>query len=203
MLRLDMAHLSVPTDKPGFDTVEVIETVWPGTESSNGDQLLSRRLHVTSFIRAARLQRRFAALPPPRQRKAGRRFREHRSVEAGIRPGVAAVRRDFDPRDATAAGPRQTGDLIRAAAVQDLFARRARDDRFRFHDKREPARVAIRHEIGVAGSFVACHEWLVCHQHSIDPFDIYVTFPTGNDQPQGITLLGPERLTVLTICDQY
>src|SRR6266566_4269266 len=105
MLRLDMAHLSVVMDEPGFDAVEMIEAVRSRMEPSDRDQLLSRRLHITSFIRAARLQRCFAALPLPRQRKPRRRFRERWGVEPRICPRFAVVRRNFYALNATAARP--------------------------------------------------------------------------------------------------
>src|SRR4030095_6719689 len=121
MLRLDMAHFSVLVDEPGFDSVVVIETVRSRMKPADRDQLLSRRLHITSFIRATRLQRGLVALPLPRQRKSCYRFWKHWPVEPRVRPRFAVVRRNFDARNPTATGPRQPGDFIGAMSIQDLF----------------------------------------------------------------------------------
>src|SRR5437773_9264880 len=158
-----MAHFSVSVDKPGFDSVVVIETIWSCMESSHRDQLFSGWLHVTSFICAARLQRYLAPVPPPRHRKSRRRFRKYRVVEVRVCPSFSTVDRDFDTGNATAAGPREATDFVPTVALQNVFARRTRNDRLRFHSECERARFSIRRELSVHGGFLTRPERLFCH----------------------------------------
>src|SRR6266513_3530539 len=107
-----MAHFSILVDKPGFDSVVVIETIWSCMESAHRDQLFSSWLHVTSLIRAARLQRGFAAVPLPQHRKSRRCLREYRGIDLRICPGFSIVGRNLNARDTTAAGPREATNFI-------------------------------------------------------------------------------------------
>src|SRR5438874_1235286 len=129
--------LFVSVDKPGFDSVVVIETIWSCMESSHRDQLFSGWLHVTSLICAARLQRYLAPVPPPRHRKSCRRLRKRRLIELRTCPSFSIVRRNFDTGNATAAGPREAADFVPTAALQNVFPGWTRNDRLRFHNKCE------------------------------------------------------------------
>src|SRR5438067_2919184 len=172
-----MAHFSVSVDKPGFDSVVVIETIWSCMESSHRDQLFSGWLHVTSLICAARLQRYLAPVPPPRHRKSCRRLRKRRLIELRTCPSFSIVRRNFDTGNATAAGPCEAAGFVPTAALQNVFPGWTRNDRLRFHNKCECARFSIRHEVSVNSRFLARHERLICHHVSTEPFDVDVAFP--------------------------
>src|SRR6266545_2587365 len=117
MLRLDMTHLSILMDEPCLNAVVVIEAVRSWMKSAHRHQLLSRWLHVTSFVRATRLQCRFIAIPFPPQRKSGRCFWEHGVVDLRVAPRSSAICRNFDTCNAAATGPRQPGDFIRTTSV--------------------------------------------------------------------------------------
>src|SRR5438067_11434847 len=84
-----MASFSVSVDKPGFDSVVVIETIWSCMESSHRDQLFSGWLHVTSLICAARLQR----YPPSHLHGIENRVAafESAGIASTIRPNVSAT----------------------------------------------------------------------------------------------------------------
>src|SRR5215217_6638983 len=87
----NMTDFPVAVDEPRFNAVIMIETIWPCMQSADGDQLFPRRLHVTGFIGAPRLQCGFTAIPFPGERESRGRFRKHRLIESRVAPRFSIV----------------------------------------------------------------------------------------------------------------
>src|SRR5574341_774249 len=82
--------------------------------------LCPRRLHLADFVRAARLQLGFLAVPIPHQAKPRVRHALRRAFDLGLVPAFAAIGGDLHQLDRAATGPGQAADLVEAFAGQLL-----------------------------------------------------------------------------------
>src|SRR5436190_3108461 len=114
-------------------------------------------------------------------------------------PALAAIRRDFGPGNAAAPTPGKPRHLVETRTGKLHLAGRKRDHRFRFHGEAELARFAAAQQVGVFGSLLARHERLIAELQTTQPFYVSVALPTRQNQPQRVTLLRPQRLSVLRV----
>src|ERR1044071_7238494 len=110
-LSVDMFHPAARVDRPARRTVVVLAPESPHPRrlrglAAHGDDLRARRLRVAALVPGAALQHRGAAVPLPRDAEPRERLAQHRLLERGLRPGLAAVGRDHDAGNAPVAGIR-------------------------------------------------------------------------------------------------
>src|SRR5215467_2196618 len=133
-LRIDMFHLALAVDAPAGDDVHVSHR-----ERSDGEvdfrltalrqDLGAGRLHVAGLVPGAALQHHRLAVPAPGHAEARQRLAQHRLLQRRLRPALAAVGGDHDPRDAAVAGIGEAGDLVEARSFQRQTGRGLRHER--------------------------------------------------------------------------
>src|SRR5215470_8388935 len=129
-------------DCPALDPVHVVEQRARLERASFIDKLLVRWLGIASLVSRTALDNGWRAIPDPREAEARLRNRQHRVLQRREAPILAAIGRDFDPGDLSAAGPGETGDLVKSGSWQVHLARWKGDHRFRFHCEGEDPRLA-------------------------------------------------------------
>src|SRR5205814_143300 len=107
---------AVRFDFPDLDPVVVVLRIG----AAYLDELANGRLRVAGFVGAARSEARLAAVPLPRPAETGMCARQHRRLQFGRHPCVAAVDGDLDAGDHAAAGPGDAGQLVNTGAGQRL-----------------------------------------------------------------------------------
>src|ERR1700692_4024921 len=120
---LRIADLPVGRALPVLDAVVVVIAV----EAARGDERVACRLRVAGFVGGAALQVGGCAVPLPTCFEARCGLALHGTLQTRVAPGLTAVHRHFHARDATAAGPCQAADRIKAGACQVLSRRGPRD----------------------------------------------------------------------------
>src|SRR5918993_3731500 len=90
--------------------------------------LCPRRLHLTDFVCAPRLQLGLLSVPIPHQAKPRVRHALRGSLDLGFGPTLAAIGGYLDQLDRAATGPGQAADLVEAFAGELLSRGRERDD---------------------------------------------------------------------------
>ncbi len=88
---------------------------------------------------------------------------------------------------------------MESGCAQPLTARRARDNGFRFHEKTELARRAVRHQIRVFRGLLARIGGLGGDVQTSQPFDAHIAFESRQQQPQWIALLRAQPLAILAV----
>src|SRR4029434_9115146 len=91
--------------------------------------LCSRRLSLTQFIRAARLNLGLLSVPIPRGTEPGMRHAMSDPLDLGVVPAPATVGGHLHLLDGSATGPREAANLVESAARQLVSGRRESDDR--------------------------------------------------------------------------
>src|SRR5258707_13532905 len=127
-----IGHTPVPRDPPRHYAV-----VQPGHSVISierhvpvlGD-LLSRRLHLSDLVGAARKNLGLVSIPSPRIAEPGVRHALWSRLDLGAVPPPPAIGGYLHGANGAPAGPGQPADLVESAAGQKLAAGRARDDRF-------------------------------------------------------------------------
>src|SRR5215470_17429871 len=197
-LDMDVRHATIRVHLPALDGVQMEL----GLDAPHLHELLEGRLDVTGLVGTPRLYDCFAPVPSPWQAEPGMRERQHGLLQRGVAPRLAGIGGDFHTADATAAAPRQAGDLVGARAGHLLTAGREGDHRLRFHDEHEASRLAVGHEPGVVHALDAGHVRPIGGGEASEPLDADVALPARHDEAQGIAVLWPDRLAVLTVRDQ-
>ena len=105
--RVHILYAPVGRNAPALDGVHVVEKRSGFERSALGDELLVRRLRVAGLIRCPALDHRRLAVPYPGKAKAGLADRQHRLLQRGEVPALAAVGRHLDPRDLARARSRR------------------------------------------------------------------------------------------------
>ena len=100
---MDIVHAPVSRHLPALDGVVEVDRV----QATDLDQLGQRRLDIAGLVGAPRLEDGLAPVPWPVEPEARVGARQDRFLEAGVPPGLPAVRRDLDPADQPATRPRQ------------------------------------------------------------------------------------------------
>src|SRR5712691_5010693 len=92
--------------------------------------LCSRRLNLTQFVRAARLELGLLSVPIPLMTEPGMRHAMRSPLNLGVVPTPATVGGHFHLANGSATGPGQAVDLVESSARQLLSPGRESDDRF-------------------------------------------------------------------------
>src|SRR5215831_5868620 len=92
--------------------------------------LCSRRLNLTQFVRAARLNLGLLPVPIPRVTEPGMRHAMRDPFDLGVVPAPATVGGHFHLLDGSATGPGQAANLVESAARKLVSSGRESDDRF-------------------------------------------------------------------------
>src|SRR5204863_367516 len=92
--------------------------------------LCSRRLNLTQFVRAARLNLGLLPVPIPRVTEAGMGHAIRDPLDLGVVPVPAAVGGHLHLLNGSATGPGQAANLVESAARQLVSGGRESDDRF-------------------------------------------------------------------------
>ena len=166
-------------------------------------ELRQRRLLVAGVVGAARRDQRFAAVPLPREAEPRVRDRQHRRLQVGLAPGRTAVGGDLDASDRAAARStrcRSTRRTPRPSSVSPPDGRVITDFASRSNVNCRAVPSGIRSVYFDVSS--RRHRRLVHHLQPPQPLHVGVAFPAGQQQPQRIALLGPQRLAVLRVDDQ-
>src|SRR4029450_3361218 len=123
-LRVDMLDLPAAVDPPARRAVVVLvgkpKRVAHGCLglAAGGDELRARRLCVAGFIPRAAHENDWLTVPAPRHAEAGECLGKHRALQRRLRPALAAVGRDHDPRYAAGAGICDAGNFVIARPLQ-------------------------------------------------------------------------------------
>src|SRR5262249_8570331 len=134
LLRIDMFHLALVVDRPAGDDIHVSHRergdgeVGPGLTALGGD-LRACGLRIAGFIPGTALQHDRLAVPAPRHAEAGERLAQHRLLQRGLRPALAAIGRDHHARDTAVAGIGEARDLIETRALERVPRRRMSHER--------------------------------------------------------------------------
>ena len=177
---------------------EIFRTYPPGLR-----KLGERRLPDALIVRAARHEFCLLAAPSPFIPEPGMRLLEGRRLQLRVLPGGAAVYGDLHPPDRPQPGPGQSGYFIEALPGKLLPTGGKSNHGFRAHLEIEPARLAIRPQAGIIAALRMRHKRLVGYLDSPQPFDVANSLPSGNQQSQRISLVGPDRLAILAIGQHY
>src|SRR5262252_11162506 len=129
LLPIDMLCLPLIVDGPGGDDVHVSHREGGHRNvdlglAAFGEHLGARRLHIAGLVPGAALQHDRLAVPTPGHAEAGERLAQHRLLQRGLRPALAAIGRDHHARDAAVAGIGEAGDLIEARTLERVPRRR-------------------------------------------------------------------------------
>src|SRR5438105_15267300 len=116
-LNIDMGDGSVRGDGPRGNLVHMVHREAIHIRRSPrlapfGDQLLTGGLHITTFVGCAAHDDRRLTSPVPRHPEAGQRFRQHRCLQRGERPGPAAIGGNFDLFNPSVPGPCNARDFV-------------------------------------------------------------------------------------------
>src|SRR5438105_11530542 len=117
VLDVDMGDGSVRGDGPRGNLVHMVHREAIHIRRSPrlapfGDQLLTGGLHITTFVGCAAHDDRRLTSPVPRHPEAGQRFRQHRCLQRGERPGPAAIGGNFDLFNPSVPGPCNARDFV-------------------------------------------------------------------------------------------
>ena len=127
---------------------------------------------------------------------------EYGLLQLGGRPAPPAIGAHVHARDPTAAAPRYAGDLPPAFLGKGDRVCGEGDDGFRVHDEAEHAGGAVGQRVRVLRRLLASHERPVGDLDPPEPLDVRVSFPTRQQEPGRVALLGAERFAVLAVRDQ-
>src|SRR6478752_3173207 len=109
-----IARLPFLVDPPARDGVVVILAAQPAFRH----ELRPGGLHAAGIVGGAALQDGGSSTPLPRDAKTRERLRQHRLLQDGVRPAVAALGGHLDLSDAALPRPGQSGDLADAGPPQ-------------------------------------------------------------------------------------
>src|SRR6266700_4099040 len=116
-LRVNMFYLPFAVDRPTREAVVVL--VRKPEHGRNilrlaalGHELGAGRLHVAGFVPRAALQYGRSSVPAPGHAEPGEGLGEHRRLERGLSPALAAVGRDYYLRYPSVARIRDTRDFV-------------------------------------------------------------------------------------------
>src|SRR6516165_6727298 len=110
--RVHILHTPVWRNGPALDRVHVIEQRTGFERATLGDELRMGRLRIPRLVSRAALEHSGRAVPDPGKTKSRLADRQHRLLQRGDAPGLAAVGGDFHAGDLAAPRPRKAGDLI-------------------------------------------------------------------------------------------
>src|SRR5260370_14989745 len=111
---LTIEHAPVRLGLPRLDRIVVIDRI----QSAARSQLRDRRLHVPGLIDHAGFEQRRLAIPAPRQREFGQRFRQHRLLQPPALPIYAAIGGDAGAPYRAVSRPRHTANITEGAASE-------------------------------------------------------------------------------------
>src|SRR5262249_784893 len=122
-LCVDMFYLPLAVDRPAGEAVVVLVGEGERIRRFLGlaalrDELGAQRLRVSAFVPGAALQDHRLSVPAPGHAEARKRLGQHRFLQRGFAPALAAVGRYQDFRDATGAGVGDTRDLVKAGTLE-------------------------------------------------------------------------------------
>ena len=171
-------------------------------EAARLPELLQGRLHVAGLVHRAARERGFRPVPVPQVPEPRMTLGEYGLLQLGGRPAPPAIGAHVHARDPTAAAPRYAGDLPPAFLGKGDRVCGEGDDRFRVHDEAEHAGGAVGQRVRVLRRLLASHERPVGDLDPPDPLDVRVSFPTRQQEPSRVALLGTERFAILAVRDQ-
>src|SRR5258706_9996283 len=192
LISLHIPHLAALGHLPRLDRVVVVDRA----RSAHRAQLVDLRLHIVGLVDGARLQDPFAALPHPVDVETREAFGKQWVFKPRRLPVAPAVEGHVDSLQPPAPRPCEAGDVVEALVEEALPARRRRDHRFAFLDRRVLAMAAIRHEVDGVPRFVLGAPGLVADLEAPQPLHPRDPLQSRRDEPQGVAVLGSEHLAV-------
>src|SRR6266850_3579814 len=202
-----IAHAPIRIYFPGLNRIEVFGKCClkkAGGRAPGLCQIGERWLHIADIVGGTGQEHGLFAVPMPWQAKPRMRDPMYRVLELRVLPRAATVRGDLYSADGPLPRPRQARDFVEARTRQRLAARRTRDNGFHTHREIEPERFTLQAgtRLGVCGDFRFSQVRLVDDFDSPEPFDVGDSFPAGQQKPQRVTLIGPDRFSILAIDDE-
>src|SRR5213594_2702782 len=157
-----MFHLPFGVNRPARETVVMLvrEAEDPRDLlgfSALGDELRAGRLHVAGFVPRAALQYRRSAVPAPGHAEPGEGLGEHRRLQRGFSPALAAVCGDYYLRYPSVARIRDARDFVEARPSQGEPRRRMRDEGLHLLQEIEPERLSVRKNLRIGAGLVVAH----------------------------------------------
>src|SRR5215831_15808294 len=116
-LAIDMLYLPFVVDRPASDDVHVSHRECGHRNidlglAALGEHLGAGRLHIAGLVPGPALQHDRLAVPAPGRTEPGERLAQHRCVERGLGPALAAVGRHHDLGDPSVARIGEAGNLV-------------------------------------------------------------------------------------------
>src|SRR6266853_5642152 len=201
-LGVNMFHLPFAVDRPTREAVVVLvrETEQrrniPGL-AALGDELRPGRLHVAGFVPRAALQYRRSAVPAPGHAKAGEGLGEHRRLQRGFSPALAAVCGDYYLRYPSVARIRDARDFVEARPSQGEPRRRMRNEGLHLLQEIEPERLAARQDLRVGAGLVIAHRRLLDQLQAPQELDVHVALVARQEEPHRVAVARHQALAVL------
>ena len=143
---------------------------------------------VAGLVPGAALQHDRLAVPAPGHAEAGQRLGQHRRIERGFRPALAAVGRDHHLRDPAIARIGEAGNLVEARSLERQPGRRVGDEGLDLHREEELPDFRTLHPVGVLQGLVDGHHRLLDQLDPVQPFDVHVALVAGHQQPHRIAV---------------
>src|SRR5690606_23945474 len=131
---------------------------------------------VAGLVGAAADDHGLGAVPAPGKAESGLRLGEHRVVQAGLLPGLPAVRAHLGTFDAPIARPREAADLDEALA-DGVAGAGERDEALRQPREGEVVHRAVLEAFAVVSRLVLGLERLRGELDAAEPLDLRVALP--------------------------
>src|SRR5882672_902030 len=150
-LSVDMFDLPFAVDRPTREAVVVLvgeaERIrrFPGL-AALGDELGAQRLHAAGLVPGAALQYHRPAVPAPGHAEARERLGQHRLLQRGLAPALAAVGRHQHLGYSAVARIGDAGDLVEARPFERVAERRVGDEGLHFLQEVEAESLAAGQE---------------------------------------------------------
>src|SRR2546425_3812270 len=181
-LSIPIVHAPITGDPPRLNAVVQTRHAECGIEGLVPvlSDLCSRRLNLTDFVRAARLELGLLSVPIPHIAEPSMCHSICSPFDLCVVPALAAVGGHLHLLDSAATGPGQPADLVEAAAGQLLCAGRERDDRFGPDLKPQCSDLRFLIEMPVV---VVVHVVAVHHLDSPQILGVKDSLEAGDHQP--------------------
>src|SRR6266545_7702077 len=187
-LRVNMFHLPFAVDAPAREAVVVLVRKAehgrdiPGL-AALGHELCAGRLHVAGFVPRAALQYRRSAVPAPGHAEPGKGLGEHRRLQRGFSPALAAVCGDYYLRYPSVARIRDARDFVEARPSQGEPRRRMRNEGLHLLQEIKPERLSIRKDLRIGPGLVVAHCRLLDQLQAPQELDVHVALVARQEEP--------------------
>src|SRR5882672_2605169 len=169
-LSVDMFDLPFAVDRPTREAVVVLVGEAERIRrflglAALGDELGAQRLHAAGLVPGAALQYHRPAVPAPGHAEARERLGQHRLLQRGLAPALAAVGRHQHLGYSAVARIGDAGDLVEARPFERVAERRVGDEGLHFLQEVEAESLAAGQELRIGARLV------VGHRRLVDQFD--------------------------------